>query len=168
MQVCAQILEKRRASPTTGRLFLVVGEPSQGKTVFMVIFRHIVLNTGGISGVTISRTSPSEADIGKCGDRSAYTVHVISIFCVYPLQADLVKELRLVSSSSVLYHFTGATHRSKDAETMLKSFCKQLNKRLQREIKSLDSYRFVFPYGVGLPLMGAVFILERTQHEMHM
>lgn len=90
MQVCAQILEKRRAAPTTGRLFLVVGEPSQGKTVFM---------------------------------------------------ADLVKELRLVSSSSVLYHFTGATHRSKDAETMLKSFCKQLNKRLQREIKSLDSYR---------------------------
>ncbi|XP_044131083.1 telomerase protein component 1-like [Bufo gargarizans] len=90
MQVCEQILEKRRASPSSGRVFLVVGEPSQGKTVFM---------------------------------------------------ADLVKELRLVSSASVVYHFTGANRRSKDVETMLKSFCKQLNKRLQRESKSLNSYR---------------------------
>ncbi|XP_073527302.1 telomerase protein component 1 [Phyllobates terribilis] len=89
-QVCAQILEKRRASPPSGRVFLVVGQPSQGKTVFM---------------------------------------------------ADLVKELTLVSSASVICHFTGATHRSKDVETMIKSFCKQLNKRLQRENKSLNSYR---------------------------
>ncbi|KAM4051013.1 telomerase protein component 1 [Anomaloglossus baeobatrachus] len=89
-QVFAQILEKRRASPSSGRVFLVVGQPSQGKTVLM---------------------------------------------------ADLVKELTLVSSASVIYHFTGATHRSKDVETMLKSFCKQLNKCLQREGRSLQSYR---------------------------
>ncbi|XP_056384559.1 telomerase protein component 1 [Hyla sarda] len=88
MQACAQILEKRR-SPTNGRLFLVVGEPSQGKTVFM---------------------------------------------------ADLVKELRLVHSASVIYHFTGATPRSIDVETMLKSFCNQLNSRLQRKSMILNSY----------------------------
>ncbi|KAG8596529.1 hypothetical protein GDO81_001958 [Engystomops pustulosus] len=86
--VCSHILEKKLSS--IGRVFVVAGEPSQGKTVFM---------------------------------------------------ADLVKELRLVSSASVVYHFTGASHRSKDAEIMLKSFCKQLNKRLQRESKSLNSYR---------------------------
>ncbi|KAM3940209.1 telomerase protein component 1 [Leptodactylus fuscus] len=89
-QVCAQLLEKRQASPSSGKVFLVVGEPSQGKTVFM---------------------------------------------------ADLVKELRLVSSASVIYHFTGATHRSKDVESMLKRFCKQLNKQLQRENKVFNSYR---------------------------
>ncbi|KAM5194150.1 telomerase protein component 1 [Mantella aurantiaca] len=33
--VCTQILEKRRTSSPNGQLFLVVGEPSQGKTVFM-------------------------------------------------------------------------------------------------------------------------------------
>ncbi|XP_069616642.1 telomerase protein component 1 [Ranitomeya imitator] len=89
-QVCAQILEKRRSSPSSGRVFLVVGQPSQGKTVFM---------------------------------------------------ADLVTRLTLVSSASVIYHFTGATQRSKDVEAMIKGFCKQLNKRLQRENKSLSSYR---------------------------
>ncbi|XP_066459838.1 telomerase protein component 1 [Eleutherodactylus coqui] len=90
MQVCAQILEKRQASPSPGRVFLVIGEPSQGKTAFM---------------------------------------------------ADLVKELRLVSSASLIHYFTGVTQRSKDVETMLKSFCRQLNKRLQRESKCLNSYR---------------------------
>ncbi|XP_018425525.1 PREDICTED: telomerase protein component 1 [Nanorana parkeri] len=88
--VCAQIQEKRRASSTNGQLFLVVGEPSQGKTVFV---------------------------------------------------ADLVKELRLAASSSVIYHFTEATTMAKEAETMLNSVCKQMNQRLQRRNCSLTSYR---------------------------
>lgn len=88
--VCAQILEKRRTSSTNGQLFLVVGEPSQGKTVFM---------------------------------------------------ADLVKELRLAASSSVIYYFTEATTRAKEAESMLNSVCKQLNQRLQRRNSNPTSYR---------------------------
>ncbi|XP_075685310.1 telomerase protein component 1 isoform X2 [Rhinoderma darwinii] len=102
MQLCAQILEKKRTSPATGRVFLVVGEPSQGKTVFM---------------------------------------------------ADLVKELRLVGTASVLYHFTGASHGSKDIEDMLKSICKQLNKCLQRERRSLLSYRDALDEFQGLLLL---------------
>nr|DBA22762.1 TPA: hypothetical protein GDO54_013771 [Pyxicephalus adspersus] len=88
--VCAQILEKRPTSSTNGRLFLVVGEPSQGKTVFM---------------------------------------------------ADLVKELRITPSSSVIYHFTEASIRAKEAETMLHSFCRQMSQRLQRKNFNLTSYR---------------------------
>ncbi|XP_075068822.1 telomerase protein component 1 [Mixophyes fleayi] len=88
--VCAQILEKRKTSTAIGQLFLLVGEPSEGKTVFV---------------------------------------------------ADLVKELRSISSSSVIYHFTGATTSAKEAETMLTRVCKQLSRRLQREFCNLTSYR---------------------------
>ncbi|XP_063769521.1 telomerase protein component 1-like isoform X2 [Pseudophryne corroboree] len=88
--VRAQIVEKRQASKANGRFILLVGEPSQGKTVFM---------------------------------------------------ADLVKELRLVAPSSVIYHFTGASTKAKEAETMLTSLCKQLRQRLQKESCSLTSYR---------------------------
>ncbi|XP_040208424.1 telomerase protein component 1-like isoform X2 [Rana temporaria] len=88
--VCAEILEKRRTSSTNGQLFLVVGEPSQGKTVFM---------------------------------------------------ADLVKELSLAASSSVIYYFTEATTRATEAESMLNSVCKQLNQRLQRRSSNPTSYR---------------------------
>ncbi|KAM9330786.1 telomerase protein component 1 [Gastrophryne carolinensis] len=88
--VCAQIREKNRTSPANGRLFLVVGAPSQGKTVFM---------------------------------------------------ADLVKELRLAASSSVIYHFTEASTNAKEAETMLTNVCKQLSQMLQKRSCVLTSYR---------------------------
>ncbi|KAM4708115.1 telomerase protein component 1 isoform 1-T4 [Discoglossus pictus] len=88
MSTCTQILE--RPQKTNGHMFLVCGDPSQGKTVFM---------------------------------------------------ASLVKELRLVASSSVIFHFTGASPASQDAEAMLTHVCKQLNLRLQRESNNLTSYR---------------------------
>ncbi|OCU01586.1 telomerase protein component 1 [Xenopus laevis] len=90
LSMCSQIQEKTSASPSNGRLFLVCGERSQGKTIFM---------------------------------------------------ADLVKQLRSSTSTSVIYHFTGATPGALEVENMLTRICKQLSQSLNRECCNFTSYR---------------------------
>ncbi|CAH2294814.1 telomerase component 1 [Pelobates cultripes] len=85
-----QIVEKTLSSASKGQVFLVCGEPSQGKTVFMAV---------------------------------------------------LVKELRLAASSSVIYHFAGATPEARGVENMLTRVCKQLSLHLQRPNENIISYR---------------------------
>ncbi|XP_068097214.1 telomerase protein component 1 isoform X3 [Hyperolius riggenbachi] len=55
--------------------------------------------------------------------------------------ADLVKELRHAASSSVIFHFTEAATRAKEAEMMLSSICKQLSQQLQKRSCNPTSYR---------------------------
>ncbi|XP_053558207.1 telomerase protein component 1 [Bombina bombina] len=91
LSTSAQILQSTRKSQTNGRIFLVCGEPSQGKTVFM---------------------------------------------------ADLIRKLRFTTSfSTVIFHFTGVTPESKEAENMLTRICKQMNQHLQRKNTNFTSYR---------------------------
>ncbi|XP_053558206.1 telomerase protein component 1 [Bombina bombina] len=86
-----KILHSTRKSQTNGRIFLVCGEPSQGKTVFV---------------------------------------------------ADLIRKLRFTTSfSTVIFHFTGVTPESKEAENMLTRICKQMNLYLQKKNTNLTSYR---------------------------
>ncbi|KAE8633938.1 hypothetical protein XENTR_v10002156 [Xenopus tropicalis] len=90
LSACSQIQERTHASPTNGRLFLVCGDRSQGKTIFM---------------------------------------------------ADLVKQLRSSASTTVIYHFMGATPGAHEVEKMLTRICKQLSQGLNRECCNFTSYR---------------------------